>query len=173
MAKGKTRSANVHENRDNDTRDEVHEEEDTPWIRGASLDVPEALKAIFRSRGHDWRWIAFRVNGQDTPTNLMRKRREGWEPVKAEGIDVHVPTMDHGPMAGCIVVEGSILCSRPMAISNRRTKHFRALTMRRTDAINADLERTNSQNRNPAFGPISMATKAMNVREVPMQQDTE
>lgn len=170
MSKATNRArTSAHETRNTETRavQSVHEDEDAPWVRGASLEMPPAKPGMVQ------RWIAFAINGHPTPSNLMRKRREGWVPVKAEDVpaDFPVPTEDHGKFAGCIVVEGSILCERPAAISRRRAKHVAKETKRRTDAINHDLERVNNQNRNPAFGPIQMASESKLVREVTVQSD--
>ena len=159
----------AHQTRETESRaaEAVHEQEDTPWVRGASLDAPKERP------GMDQRWIRFAVGGKEDSTNYSRKHREGWRPRPAETVpeDFDVPRMDSGRFAGCIVVEGMILCERPKALSKRRQKHFDNLTQVRTDAINSDLQRVNSQNRSPAFGPIKMATKQTMLREVQVAAD--
>lgn len=118
--------------------------------------------------GMDQRWIRVAMNGKDDATNWARKQREGWSPRKAETVpkDFAVPKIDQGKFSGYIGIEGMILCERKMSISKRRDKHFRDLTKLRTAAINHDLERVNADNRNPAFGPIRMATKTTPAREI-------
>ena len=158
--------------RDSETHDmqPVHVEEDTPWLRGASLEMPNARP------GMDQRWIRAAMKGQDDATNWARKLREGWKPRKADTVpeDFPVPRIEHGKHSGYIGIEGMILCERPMEISRRRTKHFSDQTERRTMAINADLQRTNAENRNPAFGPISMAIGNRKVmREVNVAPNSE
>ena len=165
----RTRSS-VHENREAESRvnEVVHEEEDEPWIRGASLAMPPARP------GMDQRWIAFAINGRETPSNYMRKLREGWKTRAADSIpqDFPVPTVDHGKWAGCIVVEGSVLCERPLSISQRRDRHFKNETARRTAAIDSELNSFNRENRNPAFGPIRKAIGERQVlREVNIMSD--
>lgn len=152
------------ETRDTDTRemDPVREDEEIGWKRGQSLEMPPARK------GMDQRWIATSVNGKETATNYRRKVREGWQPRPADTCDKgwQPLKMDQGKFAGVIMVEGMVLCERPMAMSKRREAHFRMETQRRTDAINHDLQKMNTENRNPAFGPIRMASRSQAVREV-------
>lgn len=163
--------SSVHQSREAQSRvnEVVHEEEDEPWVRGASLAMPPARP------GMDQRWIVFAINGQDTPTNYMRKLREGWKPRASDSIpqDFPVPTVEHGKWAGCIVVEGSVLCERPLSISARRDRHFASETARRTEAIDQQLDSFNRENRNPAFGPIRKAVGERRImREVNIQEDT-
>ena len=159
----------VRQTRDAETHDmvEVHPEEDKPWVRGASLDMPPARS------GMDQRWIRVSIGGRDDATNWARKQREGWRPRAASSVpeDFPVPKIDQGKFAGFIGIEGNVLCERPMAISKRRDAHFRAETDRRTAAINHDLERVNKENQNPAFGPIRMGIESKKVREVNVQPD--
>lgn len=139
----------------------IHEEHDQPWTRGGSLDMPPARP------GQDQRWIRIEINGKPDQSNWARKQREGWKPRAADTVgDFPVPKIEQGKHAGYIGIEGMILCERPMSISQRRTRHFRNMTNMRTEAIHADLERTNKQNANPAFGPIRMAEKSETRYEV-------
>jgi len=163
----------AHIKREADERiyDPVHDEEDAPWVRGASLAMPPARK------GMDQRWIRFAIRGQSDSTNWSRKMREGWKPRPADTVpeSFPMPTIDHGQFKGLIGIEGSVLCERPMAISKRRDKHFAGVTEKRTEAINHDLQRLNEQNANPAFGPVRLATRTTPAREVarevPVQDD--
>src|SRR3990172_5639555 len=73
----------------------VHEEEDEPWQRGASLSMPPA------QAGMDQRWIRSAMMGQADNTNWARKIREGWKPRPAETVsdDFPVPRIDDGRFA--------------------------------------------------------------------------
>lgn len=158
-AKGprKARETTVHTTREAERRevDPVHVDEDAPWLRGASLDMPPARS------GMEQRWIRVSVYGREDQSNWARKQREGWSPRKADTVgNFPVPKIDQGKHVGLIGIEGMILCERPKAMGERRRKHFAKETQRRTEAIQADLEKTNNQNRNPAFGPIQMAHKS-------------
>ena len=86
--------------------------------------------------------------------------------------DFPVPRVDHGKWSGCIGVEGSVLCERPLSISARRDRHFANETARRTEAIDQQLESFHRENRNPAFGPIRKAIGERQVlREVNIMSD--
>jgi len=129
----------VHETRAYETWDDVdvHAEEDKPWVRPTSLDAPPARK------GFAQRWIRVGMAGKDDPTNTARKFREGWKPRPASSIPAsyHSPTIGHGKWAGCIGVEGMLLCEMPEAMRDKRNAHYRAKTDNTTRAIATDLQK--------------------------------
>lgn len=158
---GKTREAMQREN------EVVHAISDKPWVRGASLIMPPAKP------GHDQRWVRFAMGDKPDPTNYARKIREGWTPRDADSLPEEWQSMkmDQGRHAGCIVVEGSILCERPVALSKRRNEHFQKETERRTEALYHDLDTVNRENKSVAYGPIRKAIDSRPAREVPIQGD--
>lgn len=147
--------------------EEVHDLHDRPWVRGASLQMPTA------KAGHDQRWIVFLwPDGKDYTTNLSRKFREGWVPRDMASVSEDWQAMQgtHGKVTG-IIVEGSILCERPLSISARRTAAMQLETRRRTDALAHDLDGVNRDNKSAAFGPIQKATSSVPMREVKVADD--
>lgn len=132
-------SPQVHESRSYETWDDVdiHSEEDKPWVRPSSLDAPPARPGFVQ------RWIRVGSMGQDDPTNTARKFREGWKPRPTNSIppSYHAPTMQHGKWAGCIGVEGMLLCEMPEKMVNKRNAHYRAKTDTTTNAIQAELQK--------------------------------
>jgi hypothetical protein len=70
--------------------------------------------------GMDQRWIRTELGGKFDPTNWARKQREGWKARPADSVpkDFPVPRIDQGKLAGCIGIEGMILCERPLAMSS-------------------------------------------------------
>mgnify|MGYP001561004726 CR=1 FL=1 len=171
MATKKTVRAAAHESRETELREAeaVHETQIDDWKRGSSLEMPPARP------GMDQRWIRVSMNGRDDATNWARKQREGWHPRDAATVSKNfpVPRIEQGKFAGFIGIEGSVLCERPLRISQQRDRYFRQLNERRTASTNADLERVNQANANPAFGPIRMASKTTPAREVNVQTDME
>ena len=159
----------AHQTRATESRqaDPVHDEHEEEWKRGATLEMPKELPGMVQ------RWIRFETHGQSDMPNYMSKRREGWEPRKADTVpsDFAVPSIANGTFAGCIVVQGMVLCHRPQTMSDRRQRHFERVTQNRTDAINSQLQRVNNETRNPAFGPIQMETESKRVREVKVASD--
>jgi hypothetical protein len=57
--------------------------------------------------GVEFRYIATHILGQSDPTNVSRKRRDGWEPVKA--VD-HPELMLEGNTNGNVEIGGLMLC---------------------------------------------------------------
>ena len=61
--------------------------------------------------GYTYRWIATHVLGQSDPTNVARKLRDGWVPVKAED---HPEMMLAGSeKTGNLEIGGLMLCKMP------------------------------------------------------------
>lgn len=129
----------VHESRQYETWDDVdvHAEETKPWVRPTSLEAPPPRPGFVQ------RWIRVGMLGQDDPTNTARKFREGWKPRPATSIPAsyHTPTIQHGKWAGCIGVEGMLLCEMPESIRDRRTKHYQAKTDLVTNTIQDELQK--------------------------------
>jgi len=80
----------------------------TAWKPPALLDAPEARP------GYIQRWVATSIQGKDTPDNVYKRMREGWEPRKAETVKSKLfPTINHGQWQGCTGIEGMLLCEMP------------------------------------------------------------
>ena len=64
---------------------ETREQETRPmtWKPASTLPVPQ------EQEGYKFRWIRRSMMGQEDPTNVSKKRREGWEPVRAEDHCLH------------------------------------------------------------------------------------
>lgn len=129
----------VHEARQYETWDDVdvHAEEAKPWVRPTSLDAPPARPGFVQ------RWIRVGMNGKDDPTNTARKFREGWKPRPASSAPAsyHSPTIQHGKWAGCIGVEGMLLCEMPEKLVSKRTAHYKSQTDATTRAIGQELQK--------------------------------
>jgi hypothetical protein len=129
----------VHETRQYETWDDVdvHAEESKPWVRPTSLEAPPARPGFVQ------RWIRVGTMGQDDPTNVARKFREGWKPRPSSSVPptFHSPTIAHGKWAGCIGVEGMLLCEMPEKMVANRNKHYLAKTDNTTKAIASELQK--------------------------------
>ena len=60
--------------------------------------------------GMSFRWIATHVMSIADPTNVSKKRRDGWEPVKATD---HPELMLEGTANGNVEIGGLMLCKMP------------------------------------------------------------
>ena len=72
------------------------------------MDAPEARP------GYVQRWVATSIQGKDTPDNVYKRMREGWEPRSADTVKSKLfPTINHGQWTGSIGIEGMLLCEMP------------------------------------------------------------
>ena len=85
---------------------DVHDMEDEPWVN------PVSLPYLKPRAGMVQRWIRVAVRGEADPVNTARKFREGWQPRAVSTVpkNIPVPRVDSGKYAGCVGVEGMILC---------------------------------------------------------------
>jgi len=91
----------------------------TPWKPPSMLDAPEAPP------GYQFRWIREATRGQDDKSNMSKRIREGYEPVRAEDHpEFEAPTIDSGSNTGIIGVGGLILAKVPIETANERTAYF-------------------------------------------------
>lgn len=122
---------------DNYSKEEINSK---PWVRPTSLAAPKPRPGFVQ------RWIRVATHGVEDPANTMRKFREGWKPRPAETIpaDFPVPTIAHGEWAGCIGIEGSILCEMPQELAAKRNAHYHDKANAVDAAIEAELQKESS-----------------------------
>ena len=107
-----TRNSRSAETRETQTRRK-------PWQPPSMLDAPEAPP------GYQHRWIRESVRGQDDKSNMSKRIREGYEPVRAEDYpDFEAPTIEQGSNTGVIGVGGLILAKVPIETAAERTAYF-------------------------------------------------
>ena len=128
--------------------------EDRPkiWKMPSALELPDEAVEAAKSQGITYRWIRESILGQDDKTNVSKRFREGFVPVKrAELPGFHdLPTVDDGRHAGVIGVGGLILCKIDTDIADQRNDYFEQQTQNQMTAVENDLMREE----NPAM-PIS------------------
>ena len=108
----------------------------TPWKQPSALDAPAAPP------GFKHRWIRESILGQDDRTNMSKRLREGFEPVRAEEYpDFEAPTILDGRHAGIIGVGGLILARIPEETVKERQDYFDGMTADAMRAVDTDLMR--------------------------------
>lgn len=112
---------------------DLHPGSDTPWTAPTSLDAPP------ERQGFKQKWVRVAIYGRPDVQNMARKFKEGWLPRKADTVpkSFHVPSIRSGQFAGCIGVEGSILCEMPTSKRDQRNAHYR----KRAEQMAQDIER--------------------------------
>ena len=82
---------------------------------------PSVLPEPTPEPGYSYRWIATHVYGTADPSNVSKKTREGWEPVKASD---HPELMLPSNTAGNVELGGLMLCKMPTEMVQARNEYF-------------------------------------------------
>ena len=110
------RNSRSAETRDSQTRRK-------PWAPPSMLDAPTPPP------GYQFRWIREATRGIDDKSNMSKRIREGYEPVRAEDYpDFEAPTIEDGNRSGVIGVGGLILAKVPVETANERNAYFKTQT---------------------------------------------
>ncbi len=127
-----------------DLRSSARDEEIRPqtnWTPPALLDAPQARP------GFKQRWVATTILGKETPDNVYKRMREGWEPRDAKTVskDFPVATIEHGKLAVYIGVEGMVLGEMPEEMVAERNEYYAKKTRNQELAVSNDLHRVEQQ----------------------------
>ena len=124
--------------RANETRTPVREEQVRPeatWKPPSLLDSPEPRPGMTQ------RWIATSIQGKDTPDNVYKRMREGWNPRPAETVkDKLFPTINHGQWAGSIGIEGMLLCEMPLETHKQMKAYYSNRNSEQNESVSGDLD---------------------------------
>lgn len=95
--------------------------------------------------GWAYRWIRVSTLGQNDPTNISAKLREGWEPVRAEDHpEVHVYGDADARFKDSIVIGGLMLCKTPKEFVEQRTEYYQKQTDGQMNSIDSHFMRENN-----------------------------
>jgi len=130
------------ESRDNDTRPMT-------WEPASILPDPEPQD------GWVFRWIRTSMVGSSDNTNVSKRFREGWEPVRAEDHPELQIMSDHKSEWGAkggIEVGGLLLCKAPQEVVEQRRAYYRKHADAQMQAVDNNYMRENDP-RMPVFAP--------------------
>ena len=129
-------------NKDNKINNETRAEKAkvSNWRPSNLLEAPEARP------GFSQRWIATMVLGQETPTNVAKRLREGWVPRDPKTVKElnTFPTIEHGKFAGHIGIEGMVLCEMPQEMLNQRNDYYAQMTENLMRSVENDMNKVES-----------------------------
>lgn len=109
---------------------------------------PSTLPDPTPEPGYVYRWIATHMLGQADPTNVSRKLREGWEPVKAED---HPELMLAGnAKTGNVEIGGLMLCKMPAEKASLRNQYYANQAQQQLESVDNHYMRNNDP-RMPLF----------------------
>ena len=108
---------------------------DTAWKPPSLLDAPDPRPGMVQ------RWIATSIQGRETPDNVYKRMRAGWNPRPADSVkDQRFPTINHGQWAGSIGVEGMILCEMPEEKFKAMKDYYRGRAEEQNESIPGELD---------------------------------
>jgi len=135
--------------RANETRTSTRDEQsrpDTAWKPPSLLDAPEPRP------GYTQRWIATSIQGKETPDNVYKRMREGWEPRSADSVKEKLfPTINHGQWAGSIGIEGMLLCEMPIEKHKAMKAYYNNRSVEANESIAGDLDALGRTTGQPIF----------------------
>ena len=141
--------------RANQTRNSVRDEEARPmtaWKPPSLLDAPEARP------GYVQRWVATSIQGKESPDNVYKRMREGWEPVKhSEHPEVNLPKNPNSQYGDSIEVGGLLLCKMPQEMVDQRNEYYKEKAEAQENAVDNNLMRQNDP-RMPLFSDKKSTT---------------
>ena len=135
--------------RANEARNSVRDEESRPmtaWKPPSLLDAPEARP------GYVQRWVATSIQGKESPDNVYKRMREGWEPRPADTVKSKLyPTINHGQWAGSIGIEGMLLCEMPEEIAPQKQDYYSGKNEEQNESIAGDLDALGRRSGQPIY----------------------
>ena len=103
---------------------------------------PTALPDPIPEPGYVYRWVATHVLGQHEPTNVSRKFRDGWEPVKAAD---HPELMITGSeKTGNVEIGGLMLCKMSSERARSRDDYYDQQAQNQMESVDNHFMRNNN-----------------------------
>ena len=116
---------------------------------------PTSLPDPTPEPGVVFRWIATHVLGQADPTNVSRKMREGWEPVKA--VDHPELQLFGNAATGNVEIGGLMLCKMSKEQADARDAYYANQAQNQMDSVDNHFMRNNDP-RMPLFSDRKSST---------------
>ena len=98
--------------------------------------------------GYVYRWIATHIAGQADPTNVSKKMREGWEPLKAA--DHPELMLVRNATTGNVEIGGLMLCKMAKEQAQARDEYYARQAQSQMDSVDNHFMRNNDP-RMPLF----------------------
>ena len=90
--------------------------------------------------GIKYRWIRVATGGEDDSQNVSKKKREGYEFVRAdEHPEFDAPKHETGKYAGVIGTGDLVLAKIPIEMSDAKKEYFKQKTSRQTQSVDQDI----------------------------------
>jgi len=111
------------------------------WTQPSLLDAPPPRPGMVQ------RWVNTSILGKDVPHHVTKRQREGWASRPSDTVPegFPVPTIEHGPHAGCVGVEGMILMEMSEERVASRSRYFAGKTSDQQLFVDAQLGKEERQ----------------------------
>ena len=133
--------------RANEIRDSIRQQKPAvSWKPPSLLDAPECRP------GYVQRWITTSIQGKETPDNVYKRMREGWNPRSADSVkDKRYPTINHGEWKGCVGIEGMLLCEMPEETHRSMKAYYNQRNSEQNEAVASDLDALGRKTGQPIY----------------------
>lgn len=112
---------------------------------------PQTLPDPKPEPGYAFRWIRISTLGNQDPSNVSAKLREGWEPVKAsDHPEVHVMGSSNARFPDSIEIGGLLLCKTPTEFVEQRNDYYQRQAEGQMQSVDNSFMRENDP-RMPLF----------------------
>ena len=136
-------------------RDLVTREKSARYVYVPPSNLPEPTP----EPGFVFHWVATAIMGQSDPTNVSKKLREGWVPVKAAD---HPELMLVGnATTGNVEIGGLMLCKMPAERAKARDEYYNQQAQNQMDSVDNHFMRNNDP-RMPLFSDRKSSTSRGN-----------
>lgn len=115
---------------------------------------PSALPDPTPEPGMTYHWVATAILGQADPTNVSKKMREGWVPVKASD---HPELMLAGNESGNVELGGLMLCKMPTEQVRARNEYYQRQAQSQMESVDNHFMKNNDP-RMPLFAERKSST---------------
>ena len=105
-------------------------------VRPQAWRPPETLPTPDHRPGWIHRWVRVSIMGQQDPSNISSKLREGYEPCKAEEYpEMMMHATTDGRFKGSIEIGGLMLCRVPEEFMKQRAEYYAGQNKAQMDSV--------------------------------------
>lgn len=132
-------------------RDLVSREKTARYVYKPSSTLPDPTP----EPGYTYRWVATHILGQSDPTNVSRKMRDGYEPVKA--VDHPELMLPGNEKTGNVEIGGLMLCKIPTERAVAMAEYYAGQNQMQMESVDNTFLRQNDP-RMPLFADRKSTT---------------
>jgi hypothetical protein len=119
--------------------------------RPRSWQPPQLLPDPHPQEGWEFRWVRIATQGQNDPSNISSKLREGWEPVRAsDHPEIHIFADPNSQFKDNVVIGGLMLCKTPTEFVKQRNDWYGRQSESQMSSVDNNFMRENDP-RMPLF----------------------